>query len=361
MKHDIFEHLTEKDLCAPRYTRKNARKINKIFLQATTVSRQRARPSRVLIAVAIIAASLALVTLVATAVGVKWNGFLAPFLNAPKPEWENRIGQTVTKNGIEMTLESVYLDNTIGSEAIAVLSLRDIEGDRLSDDIGMLNVDEFKLFGSTFPYYFQMYADPFYDEQTKTVTMAVSIPLKIEGDFFEKLDIGKEMSMRIDKIASNRILKEEQVQHDNYENQLITSDLLTFDFDIAAYAKPADKTITYNEWCEAIYGENYVTDKKEIFTEEYGAGAWTWGDDETIRLLSIGELALPIGGCDWAVISNIGTIDNQLHLQIKFIEPFDADSFTANNGLELVDNTSHVVCDSYIYEVGYGALKKFAG
>ena len=58
-------------------------------------------------------------------------------------------------------------------------------------------------------------------------------------------------------------------------------------------------------------------------------------DDQEIMLLKLGTMAAPIGGLDWAVVTNAGMINGQFHLQIKKTKMYSDDY---NSGVLLLLN-----------------------
>ena len=203
------------------------------------------------------------------------------FFNNPSAVNKIEVGQSIKKNGMEITLLSAFTD---GNKAHALLELRDFEGKRLSDSVKVLSK------GSGYDVYS---GAAVYDDADNKVTLALTMVLH------QSAGIGDRLELDIDAILSG----------------INSIDCEPLGLDIAAYANNSE-TISLDEWNDNVSGGVKMP----------GTMGHTGDEDPGIeQLLKTDELEFSIPGIDWAVITNIGVIDSRLHLQYKRTAAYNGD------------------------------------
>ena len=304
MDNSIITELNEQrvdELLAytPDYSEHNAENIRKLFMQKTTRKHKAGR--RLLLAAAIVAVAVALSGIALAATGFDLGKIYNSFFNNPSTVNKIEVGQSITNNGIEVTLLSAFTD---GGRAHALLELKDLQGNRLSDSI--------KLLSSSRGY--DVYTGAaMYNEAENKATLALTMYIH------DPVSLGDILNLNIDTILSGI--------------DYIDSEPL--DFDIAVLAVDRN-TISIDEWNDFASGGVKMP----------GTMGQTGDDDlSNIQLLRIGGMEASIPGIDWAVITNIGLVDGRVHIQYKRTEAYNSDY---NIGyFSLLDNSGTAISDFF--------------
>lgn len=206
-------------------------------------------------------------------------------------------------NGIKMEVVAAYNDDEM---AVIYLTMQDLTGDRIDESLDLYNytLSEGALFNSQI-------ID--YDEETKTAT------LRIQANGGEKMN-GKKLSFAVKSFLSGSLV------FDEVETGINLMDI----------EDDSSQTIPLN--MERVSG---------------GSGTMfdLWEEQGTIQVLKEDEMNISLPQIDFMYISNIGYIDNKLHIQTKWVGGGIDDHgyfyFTdaENNALELYPSTVHFGID----------------
>ncbi len=208
------------------------------------------------------------------------------------------INNTFESNGIELKLLSAVVD---GNNGYIFFTVQDLVGDRLDDKMGWAycKVDFHGMFkGHLLDCSINQLS---YDEETKTITAVTSIQ-STKG-----ISVNDKMTFTLGTLESGLSF------FDKYETGVSLYDLWEANQDI--------QTTT---------------------ADEYGITAWAGpiGQDlsnkqvKAMSILKKNGLSHDIDGIDWARLTGIGFIDNQLHLQYQYTEnrrDFNGGSFSLYN------------------------------
>jgi hypothetical protein len=140
MEHNLITELSDDRLdellaYTPNFTAENLDNIKKRCLQQKANKRKTGR--RILLAAAIATAMITLSGIaLAVSTGFDFGSFYNSLFNNPDVGERFEIGQTAVSNGIEITLLSAVVDRY---QAYLTIEIRDLEGDRLSDSMNVLN------------------------------------------------------------------------------------------------------------------------------------------------------------------------------------------------------------------------------
>ena len=240
---------------------------------------------------------------------IDFGRFYNSLFNNPDAKGEIEIAQTSVSNGLEITLLSAFAD---GYTAYYNIEIRDIEGARVSDSISVLNesfTDGIHNI-STGPVV--------YDDVEKKATLVLTVQYG-----YDIAELGT-ASLNIDTIMSGSRIIEDGV----------------LEFDIAAHAT-ANESVSLEEW-HAMYGGGggwssgagrETTDRVSlefVNGEMVASGEWAVNGQLELRPLIPGDMDAPIGGIDWAVVSNVGISDGLLHILVKNTDE-DESNFTTNS------------------------------
>jgi len=292
MEHNLITELSDEQLdellaYTPSFSAENLDNIKNRCHQNVRISVVRKTGKRILLAaaVAVIIISLSGVAL-AVSTGFDFGSFYNSMFNNPDAEGIIEVGETAVSNGLEITLLSAFVDRYT---AYLTIEIKDLEGGRLSDAISVLN----EAFTDSIH---AIFTGPVtYNEAENKATLALTV---LYGKNIAELGTA---AFSIDAIQTTRV---------RTEHELLA-------FDIAAYAMNSE-SISLDQWHDL-----------------HGGGGWTggigWSGDpdaapiweepvRPVRPLMQGDLNVPIGGIDWAYISNIGIADGFLHIQIKSTE-----------------------------------------
>ena len=317
MEHKLITELSDERLdellaYTPGFSAENLENIKKRCLQKKVSMRRTGR--RALLAAAIAAAIISLSGIaLAVSSGFDFGSFYNSLFNNPDAEGMIEIGETAVSNGLEITLLSAFVDRYT---AYLTIEIRDIEGDRLSDTINILN----ESFSSGIHH---IVTGPVtYNSSEKKATLALTV---LYGNNIAELGTA---SLNIDAIQSIRVRAEHEL----------------LDFDLTARAL-ASESISLEEWHEAHWGGGWM-----------GGLGWARDPDAAsiweepvrpVRPLKHGDMNLPIGSIDQAFISNVGIADGFFHVQ--FMSTIEATQERnqrynfLNEHLCLVDGNGNVI------------------
>ena len=229
---------------------------------------------------------------------IDFGRFYNSLFNNPDAEGKIEIAQTSESNGLEITLLSAFVD---GYTAYYNIEIRDIEGTRISDSISVLNESY------TAGIHNISTGSVIYDDVEKKATLVLTVSYN-----YNIAELGT-ASLSIDTIMSGIKIIEDGV----------------LEFDIASHATD-NETVSLEEW-HALYGGGggwsmgagrEATDRVSVeFVDGdmVANGEWAADGQLELRPLIPGDLEAPIGGIDWAVVSNVGISDGLLHILIKNI------------------------------------------
>lgn len=240
--------------------------------------------------------SLVAIAAVAVVLSTTLGAFAAGF--DPVAAWQNlfekedsiQIGQQVSSAGISMDVEGLYTD---GEHAILKMTLRDLEGDRLSDDIKIPAIDQSK--------YKAYVLESSYDTQSGALTCVVN--LNLQGD----LAVGDTVTFAINSIIVNLDLTDEYhpFDYDLYEaaaNSALRPDISNDDWAALAEGNPVpaihDPFRTYPRG-----GVDFNTERNDFVSSE-------WMPLDTA---AEGEAL-----ADWLSLLGVGYEDGILHVQLRY-------------------------------------------
>ena len=212
------------------------------------------------------------------------------FFNNPAATNIMEVGKTVEQNGIKATLLYGYTD---GEHVYVMLELRDVQENRIGDDIRLV----FNQHGDSFS---SVSTPVIYDGDEGRVVMGISM------SFWDwsRLDIYDDISLVIESILTG------------------AGDILYQPIDLPLCELAIQRDMIHrSDWDgEVIYRELSfsVTEMRNLYPLT-----------EPELFLKVGEMQKSIPGIDWAVITNIGFHNGMLHLQTRRT---DAWCWHSNNG-----------------------------
>mgnify|MGYP000880605852 CR=1 FL=1 len=299
MKYDNDEQIIKAKLSTiktPEYD--IATEVNKKLEQKSSIINKR-KPLRIamltcaclMLSVGVLAATV----LSFNKIGSKVSPEIVPILQP--------IEMVSEDNGIKMEVVAAYNDDEM---AVIYLTMQDLTGDRIDESIDLYNytLSEGALFNS-------QVID--YDEETKTAI------LRIQANGGEKMD-GKKLSFVVKSFLSGSLV------FDEVETGINLTDI----------EDANSQTIPLN--MEHVSG---------------GSGTMfdLWEKQGTIQVLKGDEMNISLPQIDFMYISNIGYIDNKLHIQTKWVgDGIDDHGYfyftdAENNALELYPSTVHFGID----------------
>ncbi|MDR3277358.1 MAG: hypothetical protein LBT12_01175 [Oscillospiraceae bacterium] len=266
------------------YSEENSENIKNRFLQKTATRRRPARTARR----AILAAAIAVLCFalsgaaVAALLGFDLGTFYNSLFNNPAVAERIAVGETVTDSGIEVTLVSVYAEE---HATYFLLSLRDLEGGRLSDSIAI----------ATDPNGYYSFSVDTVDcnDAGTAATVALESQSPWLPQHLEQIEKGGQLSLAITAILSD-------IQQCDAEK---------LNFDLAARLRD-DAPITQEEWLagQSWSGGNYfLVPGNETISDPFVSG----------NLLPRGEDTIAVEGMTSAEVSNLGFVNGRLHIQFK--------------------------------------------
>lgn len=174
-------------------------------------------------------------------------------------------------NGIKMEVIAAMNDDEM---AVIYVTLQDLTGDRIDET---LDLYDYSFTGARI-----MTSEIVnFDETTNTAT------LRIQGNGGQKLN-GKKMNVSIDSFLSNK---------ETFESAI--------DIDIPSLLNMASKTVQIDM--------NHIPGGGGLLLEEL------WKND-FLQVLKPNETEMKLPEIPWVDISNVGIIDNRLHIQVKWDE-----------------------------------------
>jgi len=315
MEHKLITELSEEQLnellaYTPGFSAENMENIKKRCLQKKESQHRTGR--RVFLAAAIAAVIISLSGIaLAVSTGFDFGSFYNSLFNNPGVEGMIEIGENTVSNGLEITLLSAFVDRYT---AYLTIEIRDIESDRLSDTINIINESNGIHHIITGPVT--------YNSSEKKATLALTV---LYGYNIAELGTA---SLNIDAIQTVSVRAEHEI----------------LDFDLAAYALTSE-SISLEEWHEVHWGGGWMGGLGWIRDPD---AASIWEEPvRPVRLLNHGNMNLPIGNIDWVHISNVGIADRFLHLQ--FMSAIEATQERSqgysflNEHLCLVDSNGNVI------------------
>jgi len=183
------------------------------------------------------------------------------------------VGKTLEQGGIEITLTYAYSD---GNQVYAMLEIRDLLDNRLSDDMDL-------VFSNT-EYHAHIFTPIMYDEESGLIKMGIRVDMWGRPE----LIISDELSFVVDAVLSG-ILAES------------TTDFLIYD-----YLAPRDM-LSRSTWVRN------ASDGQEGGATSVHAEL----EQEPIVFLALGDMNIYMDGISWAVITNIGVVNDMVHIQTK--------------------------------------------
>jgi hypothetical protein len=277
----------------PGYSQENSEKIKSLFLQKAAKKHGSGRRVFLVAAVIAIAAALSGIAL-AVSFGFDFGRIINSFFNNPSVGNKVEVGETVTANGIDVTLVSAVFDENM---AYVLINIKGLEGKQLTSPIRLLNIN------NKYSYHILYEGYVFYDEKEDIAT----VPLTLI--FTEPIHSGDILEISIDAILSG--------------NEYIESKVL--DFDISANAVN-NKTISEEEWSIIASDGAELPGVAGVTGNDLPDGL-SYRDDglPIIPLLELDKMEVKIGGIDWAVVTNAGIVDGLLHLQTKYTASYNGD------------------------------------
>ncbi|NMB27955.1 MAG: DUF4179 domain-containing protein [Tissierellia bacterium] len=213
------------------------------------------------------------------------------------------IGMISEDNGIKMEVVAAYNDAEM---AVIYLTMQDLTGGRIDESLDLYNytLSEGALFNSQI-------ID--YDEETKTAT------LRIQANGGEKMN-GKKLSFAVKSFLSGSLV------FDEVETGINLTDIE----DVSSQTMPLNM--------EHVSG---------------GSGTMfdSWEEQGTIQVLKGDEMNISLPQIDFMHISNIGYIDNKLHIQTKWVgDGIDDHGYfyftdAEDNALDIYPSTVHFGID----------------
>lgn len=263
--------------------------------------------------VAIAAAAIALsTTLCALAVGFEP---IAAWQSLFEKEAAIEVGETVTSAGISMNVESLYTD---GDHAVLKMTLRELDGDRLSKEIIIGSIDESK--------HTAYLEDSSYDSETGEATCIINIILR------EKVAAGDTLAFCINSIIVNLDYS------DKYH---------PFDYELyeAAMASKLRPVVSVDEWTAAakanpvpaIGDPEYAVRRGgvnfNLETEGFVSSDWM-PLDTSVQ----GEELI-----HWLSVLGVGYEDGVLHVQLRYNDLFGLKYQYVWNNPVLIDNEGNII------------------
>ncbi len=244
-----------------------------------------------LIAVAILVSSS---LVVAAALGVDLGQIFNSFFN---PEVANVIDveQIAEQEGIEIKLISAYSD---GSQAYAMLEMKDRKGNRLSDNM--------KLLFRNSNYNAYLCTPIAYDKVENKAVFGIKIICH------QEIEVGDLVPFNVEKVL--------------LDVDAIQARPINFPLYSLALEK---EVISYQQWEEAASDGDIESTGAIAVSDEVNI--------EEIGFLKLDEITATLPGVDWAVVTNIGYVDGLLHIQLKRT---DAYNFDYNFGSLLLQDSS---------------------
>jgi hypothetical protein len=292
----------------PRFRRENMRNIQKGFQDRITndaeyapgaPARGKRTVRRPVAALAATAAVLFTLTLGAFAIGfdpiAAWQGLF-------EKETSIDVGAQVVSAGISMDVQSMYTD---GEHAVVKMTLRDTQGDRLSDSIMIDSKDTSD--------YFAYVETVSYDAEIGEATCIVKL------DFNRQYGEDEILGFAVNSIMTG------------ISN---TSEYQPFDFDIygAAAASDLRPTMTNEEWVVSA-NANPAPGLRYVKAEHLrgndatymGFGGGTYGTLDYDHMLPLDPSAQGEKLCHWLSITGIGYENGVLRVQLKYDDLFGLD------------------------------------
>ena len=321
------EQLDELLAYTPHFTAENVENIKRRCLQIKVDNRKvdsrkidnrkadslkansRRTNRRTLLTAAVVAAIITLSGIaLAVSSGFDFGSFYNSMFNNPDADGIIEVGEAAVSNGLEITLLSAFVDRYT---AYLTIEIKDIEGDRLTDSIKVLNesYSDGIHFITTGPV--------IYDETEKKATLALTVQY---GQNISELGTA---ALSIDAIITGVIKTENEA----------------LEFDIAAHATD-NESISLEQWHEMLGGGSGYSTSAGYDIIEKGGAPWEIGEPEP-RPLKPGDMSAEIGGIDWAVVSNAGIADGFLHIQVKFIYENEHDMQSNKN----IDKANFCIID----------------
>lgn len=244
------------------------------------------------------------------------------------------VGEQVVSNGISMDVQSLYTD---GDRAVIKMTLKDLEGGRLSDDVMILSKDDTQYAGD----YFAYVETASYDEETDETTCIVKL------NFNRQYNEDEILRFAVDSILTG-------VSH--------TSEYQSFDFDLYEAAMSSDlrPTSSADAW-NAAAKANPVPGIHLENTVRRGGVSF---DPETLEFEPLNCLPLDTSAqgeklCHWLSVTGVGYEDGVLHVQLRYDDLFGLNyHYVYSALLTLIDGGGNVMkYNEEIIYCGYTELQ----
>jgi hypothetical protein len=309
-----------------RFRRENLRNIQKGFYDklesdaeyapGVPAAQRRRISRRIIVAPAAAATVLFTLTLGAFAAGfdpiAAWQGLF-------EKETSIEVGEQLVSAGISMDVQSLYTD---GERAVVKMTLKDTEGDRLSDNITISSKDTND--------YFAYVETVSYDAETGEATCVVKL------NFNRQYSEDEILRFAVDSIIAD-------MSH--------TSEYQPFDFDLygAAVASELHPTTPTEAWAASARANPAPGIQEEGLMPLRGGVAFNedTGEFEPLNWLPLDPSAQGEKLCHWLSMTGIGYEDGVLHVQLRHDDLFGVKyQYAWDNNPALIDGEGNVIEDS---------------
>ena len=225
------------------------------------------------------------------------------------------VGETVTSAGISMNVQSLYTD---GDHAILKMTLRDLDGDRLSKEIIIGSIDESK--------YTAYLLDSSYNSETGEATCIINITMR------EKAAAGDTLAFTINSIIVNLDYSEEYhpFDYDLYEAVMASKLRPVVSADEWAAAAKANPVPAINdpEHAARVGGVKFNT-----VTKEFNSMKWLPLDTSVqgVKLIN------------WLSVLGVGYENGILHVQLRCDDLFGYKCQYISRSPALIDDEGNII------------------
>jgi len=243
---------------------------------------------------------------------------------APVPGWRGVfeqeaavvVNKQIVSSGISMDVRNLYTD---GNKAVLEMTLRDLEGDRLSKDISIVAFDYGKYSASVI--------DSIYNAETGAVTCIVRV------DFVDNASMGDSFTFTVQSI------------HKGMANVFVT-EYIPFDFDLfdAAMNSTLKPSVSDDEWAASAFTDPvpaffianpHLQDDEYVYSRRGETASPKWLPlDTTVE----GEELI-----HWLSVLGVGYEDGYLHLQYRFNNVFGNRRRWMLGDPAIIDNDGNII------------------
>ena len=225
------------------------------------------------------------------------------------------VGEQVTSSGISMNVQRLYTD---GDHAILKMTLRDLTGNRLSEDIGISSVDTSK--------YTAYLEDCSYNAKTGEATCIVKINIR------EKVAAGDILAFTINSIIVNLEYSDEYhpFDYDLYEAAMASKLRPVVSADewvVSAKANPVP-VIADPDYAARVGGVKFNTE-----TKEFASMNWLPLDTSVqgVKLIN------------WLSVLGVGYENGILHVQLRYDDLFGYNYQYIGRSPALIDDKGNII------------------